>query len=254
MNLKWQKFFFHSTGGWKSPRSKFWQGSVSDDSSLSGCRWPPSHCIVTRPLLWVTPERERSLFSQGYGLSFMTLSVCMLSCFSLILCPWDSPGKYTAVVCHALLQGIFPTQGLNLCLYISYTGGGWGFRGGSNSKESAWNVRDLGSIPGLGRSPGEGNGYPLQYSCLENSRYREEPGRLQSMELQRIRSQKAGWLIPSLFCATRSPWGSSVTFQACSRHHIANVASFVSHSARLLHPRDSPGENSGVGCHAFFQP
>ena len=40
---------------------------------------------------------------------------------------------------------------------------------GSDSKESAWNVGDLGSIPGLGRFPGEGKGYPLQYSGLENS-------------------------------------------------------------------------------------
>ena len=44
--------------------------------------------------------------------------------------------------------------------------------GGSDSKESACNVRDPGSIPRLGRSPGEGNGYPLQYSCLENSKDR----------------------------------------------------------------------------------
>ena len=42
------------------------------------------------------------------------------------------------------------------------------FSGGSEVKESAFNVGDLGSIPGLGRSPGEGNGNPLQYSCLEN--------------------------------------------------------------------------------------
>ena len=41
-------------------------------------------------------------------------------------------------------------------------------RVGSGSKESACNEGDLGSIPGLGRFPGEGNGYPLQYSCLEN--------------------------------------------------------------------------------------
>ena len=41
------------------------------------------------------------------------------------------------------------------------------FPGGSDGKESACNARDLGSVPGLGRSPGEGNGYPLQYSCLE---------------------------------------------------------------------------------------
>ena len=40
---------------------------------------------------------------------------------------------------------------------------------GSDSKESACNAGEPGSIPGLGRSPGEGNGHPLQYSCLENS-------------------------------------------------------------------------------------
>ena len=42
------------------------------------------------------------------------------------------------------------------------------FPGGSESKESAFNAGDLGSIPGLGRSLGEGHGNPLQYSCLEN--------------------------------------------------------------------------------------
>ena len=42
------------------------------------------------------------------------------------------------------------------------------FPGGSDGKESAYNVGDLGSIPGLGRSPGEENDHPLQYSCLEN--------------------------------------------------------------------------------------
>jgi len=44
-----------------------------------------------------------------------------------------------------------------------------GFPGGSVSKESACNAGDQGSIPRSGRSPGEGNGNPLQYSCLENS-------------------------------------------------------------------------------------
>ena len=43
-----------------------------------------------------------------------------------------------------------------------------GFPGGSEDKVSACNAGDLGLIPGLGRSPGEGNGNPLQYSCLEN--------------------------------------------------------------------------------------
>ena len=47
----------------------------------------------------------------------------------------------------------------------------WGFFAiyGSDGKESACSVGELGSISGLGRSPGEGNGNPLQYSCLENS-------------------------------------------------------------------------------------
>ena len=44
-----------------------------------------------------------------------------------------------------------------------------GFPGGSGSKESTCNAEDLGLIPESGRSPGEGNGYPLQYSSLENS-------------------------------------------------------------------------------------
>ena len=45
----------------------------------------------------------------------------------------------------------------------------WGFPGGSDSKASACSVGDPGSIPGLGRSRGGGNGNPLQYSCLKNS-------------------------------------------------------------------------------------
>ena len=47
--------------------------------------------------------------------------------------------------------------------------GGRCFTGSSDGKVSAYNAGDLGSIPGLGRSPGEGNGNPLQYSCMENS-------------------------------------------------------------------------------------
>ena len=48
-----------------------------------------------------------------------------------------------------------------------------GFPGSSDGKATAYNAGDLGSIPGLGRSPGEGHGNPLQYSCLENPMDRE---------------------------------------------------------------------------------
>ena len=90
--------------------------------------------------------------------------------------------------CYFLLQRIFLTLGSNPHLLglrhwqadslpLAPPGGpleeGSGRRfdtdhGGSEDKASAWNEGDLGSIPGLGRSPGEGNGNPLQYSCLEN--------------------------------------------------------------------------------------
>ena len=55
-----------------------------------------------------------------------------------------------------------------------------------NLPENAEDARAVGLIPELGRSPGEGNGNPLQYSCLENSMDRE-PGRLQSIGLQKVR-------------------------------------------------------------------
>ena len=54
-----------------------------------------------------------------------------------------------------------------------------------SGKESACQAGDMGSIPGLGRSPGEGNGNPLQYSCLGNP-WTEDPGRIQSIALQEL--------------------------------------------------------------------
>ena len=62
-----------------------------------------------------------------------------------------------------------------------------GFPGGSDGKESACNVVDLGLIPGFGRSPGEENGYPLRYSDLENSMDRGASKTTQSMGLERAR-------------------------------------------------------------------
>ena len=53
-------------------------------------------------------------------------------------------------------------------LHFHYRGPRFDFPGGSDGKASVYNVGDLGVSPGLGRSPGEGNGNPLQYYCLEN--------------------------------------------------------------------------------------
>ena len=56
-----------------------------------------------------------------------------------LLCPWDSPGKNTAVGCCALLQGIFPTQGSNLCLLVSLA-----LAGGFFTTSATWEVPRLG--------------------------------------------------------------------------------------------------------------
>ena len=60
-----------------------------------------------------------------------------------------------------------------------------GFLGGSLVKNQPAKAGDVGSVPGSGRCPGEGNGNPLQFSCLENSMDRGA-GLLQSMGLQRV--------------------------------------------------------------------
>ena len=90
--------------------------------------------------------------------------VCVCVCVYVCVCMCVSVCVSVCVVCVCLCLCVYVC--LCVCvinlLYV-------GFPGGSNSKESACNAGDSGSIPGLGRSPGEGNGYPLQYSCLENS-------------------------------------------------------------------------------------
>ena len=72
--------------------------------------------------------------------------------------------SYQFLSVHMIHEALCTSQSstAHLCAYL-------GFPGGSDVKTSACKVRDLGSTPGLGRSPGEGNGNPLQYFCLENS-------------------------------------------------------------------------------------
>ena len=72
----------------------------------------------------------------------------------------------------------------------------WGFPGGSDGKESICNAGDLGLIPGLERSPGDGNGNPLQYSCLENAMDR---GAWWAIVHRVTESDMIEWLTLSLF-------------------------------------------------------
>ena len=63
---------------------------------------------------------------------------------------------------------------LEACLAQTLSSEYYTILNGSDGKESTCNVGEPGSLPGLGRSPGEGNSYPLQNSCLENSMDREQ--------------------------------------------------------------------------------
>ena len=74
-----------------------------------------------------------------------------------------------------------------------------GFPGGSASKESACNAGDLGSILGLGRSPGEVKGYPLQYSDLENSMDCSPCGRKESDTTERLSLTGEAGSLPQSF-------------------------------------------------------
>ena len=78
-------------------------------------------------------------------------------------------------------------QGLFISKYMICQG----FSSGSVVKNLSTNVEELGSISGSGRSPGEGNGNPLQHSHLKKCPWTEEPGRLQSMGSQRVRHNLA---------------------------------------------------------------
>ena len=87
------------------------------------------------------------------------------------------------------------------------------FPGGSDSNVSVYNAGDPGSIPGLGRFPGEGNGNPLQYSCLENPMDCTVPGvtksrtRLSDFHSD-IHMMVYPWILDSFLCYTMGPFYS----------------------------------------------
>ena len=77
-------------------------------------------------------------------------------------------------------MSFFLINALGATVFADLSSADWGFPGASDGKESVCNAGDLSLIPGSGRSPGEGNGYPLQWEIP----WTEEPGRLQSMGSQ----------------------------------------------------------------------
>ena len=109
------------------------------------------------PPLWQSEEELKSLLmkvkeeSEKVGLKLNIQK--MKNMASGPITSWQIDGETMETVRDFILRGFKITAN---------------FPGGSDGKASAYNLGDLGSMPGLGRSPGEGDGNPLQYSCLEN--------------------------------------------------------------------------------------
>ena len=96
------------------------------------------------------------LFIRSCLLSFLPFSFHVRFAEALLTYGWTTLHNYYNVILSYYI--------ISMRLYYNNQG----FPGGAEVKASACSVGDLGLIPGLGRSPGEGNGNPLQYSCLEN--------------------------------------------------------------------------------------
>ena len=116
------------------------------------------------------------------------------------------------------------------------------FPGGSDSKESTCNAGDLGSIPGLGRSPGEGDGNSLKYSGLENS--------MQSMGSQRVRHNFHFHyhFLPQFISVAQSPrhfvtpWTAAhqASISSTSSQSLLKLMSWVTDAIQPSHPLSSP--------------
>ena len=114
-----------------------------------------------------------------------------------------------------------------------------GFPGGSDGKESACNVGDLGSIPGLQRYPGRGHGKPLQYSCLENP---HEQRSLAGYSAQGCKESDMTERLSTVAAAAAKSLQLCLTL--CEPINCSLPGSSV-HG-------DSLDKNTGVGCRAFL--
>ena len=118
------------------------------------------------------------------------------------------------------------------------SGNFWGFPSGSDDKESAHSREDQNSLSGSGRSPGEENGYPLHYSCLENSMYRGA----QQATVQSCKESNTTESHTHTHTHTHTPflaassilWPVGASLQACLLLHRAFSSSLVFSSLYLI--------------------
>ena len=148
--------------------------------------WPSKKCWIVSPPCCSLPEKKKKRSLRLF--SCWVLS-CSFMCSLFRHLSWEtfltSPLPYLLLTPSLLLldSSFFLLLWSNdlkskkhipyFLLYLSASLFDWGFLGGSDGKESSCNVGDPSSILQLGRSPGEGNGNPLQHFCLETSTTRE---------------------------------------------------------------------------------
>ena len=135
------------------------------------------------------------LGEEGQSLNPWTTAVCVCVCVCTRVCPTD---------CHFLLQGIFPIRDQTCVSCVSCIGR-WVlyhwylcFPDSSVGKESSCNTGDPGLTPGSGRSPGEGIGYPLQYSGLQSPWGCKESDTTERLSFSLSFTTSATWEVPQL--------------------------------------------------------
>ena len=161
---------------WVNSRSWWWTGRPDLLQSMG------SQLDMTERLNWTDwmyvyggPQKSDALeFMRPFQYKHTHLGALSWEWFEFILSLLFYPSSSFFLVSNwAITFGVSETHGLfitfSLIIFRVYALPLLGFPCGSAGKESACSAGDLGSIPGLGRSPGEGKGYPLQYSGLENS-------------------------------------------------------------------------------------
>ena len=122
------------------------------ESTQTHVRWVSDAIQPSHPLSSPSPPALNLSQHQGLFKWVSSLSICLF--LGSQFCPMG--------LCVYLLFSYHTILSIIIVVYFEIKEG---FPGGSDGEESAWNAGDLGSIPGLGRSPGESNGNPLQYSC-----------------------------------------------------------------------------------------
>ena len=150
-------------------------------SSVHGVFWSELNTGVKRILEWVVRPPPGDLPNPGIQPAHL-LSPALAGGFFTTSSTQEAPYIYVCVYIY-MYTHIYIYIHMYIYTHTQYVNPS---PGGSDSKESSCNAGDLGSIPGLGSSPGGGHGNPLQYSCLENP-WREEHVGLQSMGSQRVR-------------------------------------------------------------------